>query len=106
MKKETESWIRLIRVLTHEIMNSIAPITSLSETISGYYESDDMLKKPEDIDQQVINNTVKGLKVIRERGTGLVKFVESYRKLTHLHDPVRKTVELQLLLEKVKLLIC
>lgn len=104
-EKETESWIRLIRVLTHEIMNSIAPITSLSETISGYYESQNELKKAEDIDEQIISNTVRGLKVIRERGAGLVKFVESYRKLTHLHDPVCKNVNLHVLLEKVKVLL-
>jgi two-component system, NtrC family, nitrogen regulation sensor histidine kinase NtrY len=105
-EKETESWIRLIRVLTHEIMNSIAPITSLSETISGYYESGDGKRNIREIDDETISNTIKGLKVIRERGSGLVKFVESYRKLTHLHDPICKTVGLQLFLEKVKMLLC
>jgi two-component system, NtrC family, nitrogen regulation sensor histidine kinase NtrY len=105
-EKETESWIRLIRVLTHEIMNSIAPITSLSETISGYFETDGEIKKLEQINEGIINNTVKGLKVIRERGSGLVKFVESYRKLTHLHEPTCKTVGLQLFMDKVKLLLC
>jgi len=105
-EKETESWIRLIRVLTHEIMNSIAPITSLSETMAGYFETSEGPRKPEEIDSQIISNTIKGLSVIRERGTGLVNFVDSYRKLTHLHNPARKTVDLALFLDKVKILLC
>lgn len=104
-EKETESWIRLIRVMTHEIMNSIAPITSLAETVSGYFADGIGIKKCNDLDEKIISNTVTGLKVIRERGSGLVKFVESYRQLTHLHDPIRKNVDLQLFLEKVKLLL-
>lgn len=105
-EKETESWIRLIRVLTHEIMNSIAPITSLSDTMAGYFEKNGTACNPEDLDEQTIANTIKGLAVIRERGSGLVNFVDSYRKLTHLHTPQRKDVELQLFLEKVKILLC
>ncbi len=104
-EKETESWIRLIRVMTHEIMNSIAPITSLAETVSGYFADGDEIKKCHDLDEKIISNTVAGLKVIRERGSGLVKFVESYRQLTHLHEPIRKNVDLQLFMEKVKLLL-
>ena len=104
-EKETESWIRLIRVLTHEIMNSIAPITSLAETVSGYFADGNEIKKCHDLDVKIISNTVTGLKVIRDRGLGLVKFVESYRQLTHLHEPVRKNIDLQLFMEKVKLLL-
>ncbi len=104
-EKETESWIRLIRVLTHEIMNSIAPITSLAETVSGYFVDGDEIRKCHDLDEKIISNTITGLKVIRERGSGLVKFVESYRQLTHLHEPMRKNVDLQLFMEKIKLLL-
>jgi PAS domain S-box-containing protein len=55
--KELESWIKLIRVLTHEIMNSVAPITSLSQTIRGYYKNLD----GEQPSEKIINNTMKGL---------------------------------------------
>ena len=105
-EKETESWIRLIRVLTHEIMNSIAPITSLSETMSGYFNGKDGPRMPGDIDEATIGNTIKGLGVIQERGKGLVNFVDSYRKLTHLHTPDYKNFNLQICLEKTKLLLC
>ncbi len=105
-EKETESWIRLIRVLTHEIMNSIAPITSLSETMLGYYIASDEPRRPVEISEAMIGNTIKGLSVIQERGKGLVNFVDSYRKLTHLHNPVYKNFNIQLFLEKAKLLLC
>ncbi len=88
--KELESWIKLIRVLTHEIMNTIAPITSLSQTISGYFKNLDG-KIP---DQKTIGNTVKGLEIINERGIGLISFVENYRQLTRLPQPNKKKIAL------------
>ncbi|NMB50294.1 MAG: hypothetical protein GX997_07540 [Bacteroidales bacterium] len=117
--KELESWQKLIRVLTHEIMNSITPITSLSETLLKYYvpsgkrvgeSSDDKAtdnkatgSKP--VDETTIANTVKGLEVIKERGVGLVRFVESYRKLTRLSKPVLKPVVLKDLFTHLLLLL-
>lgn len=117
--KELESWQKLIRVLTHEIMNSITPITSLSETLLKYYvpsgkiageSSDDKAtdakvpgSKP--VDETTIANTVKGLEVIKERGVGLVRFVESYRKLTRLSKPVLKPIVLKELFTHLLLLL-
>lgn len=73
-EKEIDSWIRLTRVLTHEIMNSITPITSLSETLLSTHGS--------------INKEINdGLQVINSTGKGLMSFVESYRKFTHLPTP-------------------
>lgn len=104
-EKETESWIKLTRVLTHEIMNSIAPITSLSETLVGYYVGEDGARRPDEMNERIISNTIKGLTVIQERGKGLVNFVDAYRRLTHLPKPKCKVVNLQAFLEKVKLLL-
>lgn len=98
---EVESWLKLIRVLTHEIMNSITPITSLSETLMDYYTGEQ--QKP--IDDQTIANTVKGLEVIKERGIGLIRFVESYRKLTKLSPPILKTIVLQDFVEHLLVLL-
>jgi two-component system, NtrC family, nitrogen regulation sensor histidine kinase NtrY len=99
--KELESWIKLIRVLTHEIMNTVAPITSLSQTILGYFKNLDG-KMP---DERIIRNTMKGLEVIDERGNGLISFVETYRKLTRIPPPEKKSVPLGLLLENTITLI-
>ena len=72
--KEIESWIRLTRVLTHEIMNSITPITSLSDTL--------LTTRP-DADTEIRT----GLEVISATGKNLMSFVESYRKFTHIPTP-------------------
>lgn len=73
-EKEIDSWIRLTRVLTHEIMNSVTPITSLSETLlSLHKEANDDIRN--------------GLEVISTTGKSLISFVESYRKFTHIPTP-------------------
>jgi two-component system, NtrC family, nitrogen regulation sensor histidine kinase NtrY len=99
--KELESWIKLIRVLTHEIMNSVAPITSLSETILGYYKNNSG-KMPS---EKVIGNTIKGLEVINERGAGLISFVENYRKFTRIPPPEKKLVKVEQLFDNTITLI-
>lgn len=97
--KEIESWQKLIRVLTHEIMNSITPITSLSDTLLGYYK--ETTTSPS---SQTVKNTVKGLEVIRERGDGLIRFVASYRKLTKISPPVIETITVKPFIEHIVLL--
>lgn len=72
--KEIDSWIRLTRVLTHEIMNSVTPITSLSDTLLSMHE---------DVNEEISN----GLEVISTTGKSLIAFVESYRKFTHIPTP-------------------
>ncbi|MDH6306491.1 PAS domain S-box-containing protein [Parabacteroides sp. PF5-5] len=73
-EKEIDSWIRLTRVLTHEIMNSITPVTSLSDTLLSIHGD--------------ANNEIRnGLEVISATGKGLISFVESYRKFTHIPEP-------------------
>lgn len=87
-EKESESWIRLTHVLTHEIMNSIAPITSLSETLSSYFETNGVAKSREELSDQTIQKTIKGLSIVKRRGKSLLHFAESYRKLTFIPSPV------------------
>lgn len=73
-EKEVDSWIRLTRVLTHEIMNSITPITSLSDTLLSFaHTKDEELRR--------------GLQTISTTGKGLLAFVESYRRFTHIPAP-------------------
>lgn len=87
-EKESESWIRLTHVLTHEIMNSIAPITSLSETLSSYFETNGVAKSRAELSDQTIQKTIKGLSIVKRRGKSLLHFAESYRKLTFIPTPV------------------
>lgn len=69
--QEIDSWVKLIRVLTHEIMNSVTPIISLSDTLLRHAEGE----------QQ------EGLQVINQTGKELIAFVENYRKFTHVPVP-------------------
>jgi signal transduction histidine kinase len=106
-KKELDSWQRLIRVLTHEIMNSISPITSLTTVISGYFKKkDDENPVPlEKIDHQIISKTLSGLNTIEETGKGLLDFVDKYRSLTLLPKPNLSKFTIDSLFRKCKLLM-
>ncbi|MDH6313692.1 PAS domain S-box-containing protein [Parabacteroides sp. PFB2-10] len=74
-EKEIDSWIRLTRVLTHEIMNSVTPITSLSDTLLSMHQGD--------VNEDIRN----GLETISTTGKGLIAFVDSYRKFTRIPTP-------------------
>ncbi len=103
-KKETDSWIKLIRVLTHEIMNSVTPITSISESILRYFKDEKGVVMTEHIDKNKIYNAAKGLEVIKNQGKDLMSFVQSYRSFLNVPAPDKELIEVPLLLEKVKVL--
>ena len=84
---EVEAWIKLARTLSHEIMNNIAPITTLSKVIAEYFSKNKQTVPVEELTQKTIQNTIKGLTVIEDRSSGLMRFVENYRKFTKLPKP-------------------
>jgi len=86
-ENELDSWQKLIRVLTHEIMNSIAPIVSLTDTLEHFFTLNGKAVEPSDIDSETIANVIQSLQTIGERGKGLVNFVDNYRKLTRIPKP-------------------
>ena len=101
---ELDTWQKLMRIMAHEIMNSIAPITSLSQTLSGYFIQKETPVQLEQLQQVDIDNTVKGLQVIGERASGLRGFVDNYRKLTKVPEPEFGVIDLQNWLDSVQLL--
>jgi two-component system, NtrC family, nitrogen regulation sensor histidine kinase NtrY len=103
-EKELESWMKLIRVLMHEIMNSITPITSLSESLSHIYSTGGHSVLPEEVTVKTIATTLQGLNVIKEQGKGLMSFVESYRKLTRVPEPDKKLFKVADLMSRVQIL--
>jgi two-component system nitrogen regulation sensor histidine kinase NtrY len=103
-EKEIESWMKLIRVLMHEIMNSITPITSLSESLSNIYSTGGIPVLPEQVNVKTIATTLQGLNVIKEQGKGLMSFVESYRKLTRVPEPEKKLFKVADLMSRVQIL--
>lgn len=98
-EKEIDSWIRLIRVLSHEIMNSIAPITSLSDTLLSLHRAESR-KDPD----QLKLNTMNGLQVISETGKSLISFVESYRKFTRIPEPEKESIDLNEFIHRMVIL--
>jgi two-component system, NtrC family, nitrogen regulation sensor histidine kinase NtrY len=106
-RKELDTWQRLIRVLTHEIMNSISPITSLSSVISGYFKNkdDESPVLPEKVNRQTISKTISGLNTIEETGKGLLDFVDKYRSLTTLPKPNLCRFPIENLFSRCKLLM-
>ena len=106
-KKELDSWQRLIRVLTHEIMNSISPITSLTGVIAGYFKKkeDGSQILAENIDHQMVSKTLSGLNTIEETGKGLLDFVDNYRSLTSLPKPNLCKFTIDNLFRRCKLLM-
>lgn len=80
---ESESWTRLIRVLTHEIMNTVTPIASLSSALS------------QNLDAYDTEDVRLALGTISSSSEGLISFVQSYRSLTHIAAPVRKAFYLR-----------
>lgn len=94
--KEQESYQKLISVLTHEIMNSVSPIVSLSSTL------DQSLEDSTEINELKIDSIKEGIHAIHDRSKNLLNFTHEYRKLTKLPQPVFKKIEIQKNLEKIK----
>lgn len=86
-ENEQQSWTKLIRVLTHEIMNTVTPIWSLSETLLEF----------DDVNEDVRN----GLGTISQSSKSLIRFVESYRNLTRIAPPVKRAFHFRELAERV-----
>jgi nitrogen fixation/metabolism regulation signal transduction histidine kinase len=89
-EQEMDAWQKLIRVLTHEIMNSVTPISSLASTLEGeveYLQENNGQLRPEDIEDMQM-----AIKTIQRRSEGLIRFVSDFRNLTHVPMPQFKNV--------------
>jgi two-component system nitrogen regulation sensor histidine kinase NtrY len=94
-EEELDAWQKLIRVLTHEIMNSITPVNSLTNTIIRMLELDGRPKRQDEIDNGTLTNALEGLHSIEKRNKGLIGFVQSYRSLTRIQKPVFTKVDIE-----------
>jgi two-component system, NtrC family, nitrogen regulation sensor histidine kinase NtrY len=106
-KNEQESWQKLIRILNHEIMNSLAPIISTATTLKGFLSEQNagehsVLYQNWD---RVLKKTISGLSIIHERSEGLKSFVEKYRMLNMLPQPVITIFKIRELIDNCKELL-
>jgi nitrogen fixation/metabolism regulation signal transduction histidine kinase len=105
-QKEIEAWYKLIRILTHEIMNSATPLTSLTDTILMLIEKPDgQLKDLDEITGENIEDIRSSVYTIKNRTEGILKFVDAYRKLTDIPHPEFTEVTLKDLCNSVASLL-
>ena len=100
-EKEMISWQNLIRVLTHEIMNSITPIASLSSTANDLLKDESKCEIPETINE-TIDDVRHAVRTIEKRSKGLLTFIENYRQLTRIPKPDYKIVLIKDLVDRVE----
>ena len=100
--EEQNAWQKLIRVLTHEIMNSIGPMKSITNSTLSLYLKDNSTKKAQDISDEIIEDTVLGLQTINERQRGLMSFVRSYKRLLKVPAPVKGDLHIDELFQKLE----
>lgn len=101
-EKEMEAWRNLIRVLTHEIMNSVTPISSLSNTTYGLL--DDIKRNGDEqilVDAEDIDDLKHSIKTIESRSEGLIRFLNEFRSLTHTPTPKMKPEDFNLVLRGI-----
>jgi len=101
-EKEMEAWQNLVRVLTHEIMNSVTPISSLANTVSEDLE--DRISKPDTLSSEDLEDYLMSVGTIRKRSEGLIRFVKDFRNLTQIPVPELHRVNVETLLNETVVL--
>ncbi len=98
-QNESEAWKKLLSVMTHEIMNSIAPISSLAETLQGHIKS--VQEAPDENDLE-LDDLYAGISSIQNRSEGLMKFAKTYRSLNKVTQVHRTTITATALFENIE----
>ncbi|WP_299988251.1 ATP-binding protein [uncultured Pontibacter sp.] len=106
-EQELQTWQKLIRVLTHEIMNTITPVISLTATVSDLVEEEVVAKAVagEMPEEEALEDIQAGLRTIEKRSTGMLHFVQNYRRLMRVPTPEVQTVKVKDLLKNVQTLL-
>lgn len=106
-EQELQTWQKVIRVLTHEIMNSVTPVISLTSTVAGLLESEVIAKQAagEAIEEEVLEDMQAGLQTIERRSAGMLHFVKNYRRLMRLPTSELRPVKVRELLQNVRRLL-
>ncbi|BAX79751.1 sensor histidine kinase [Labilibaculum antarcticum] len=103
-RKEIDAWVKLIRVLSHEIMNSLAPVTSISQSLQRIWEQ--KLGAISDVSEDIhVEKTINGLGVITEMSEALIRFVQSYRVLSKAPDPKLDTIDAHSFFDRLNILL-
>lgn len=104
-RNELEAWQKLIRVLNHEITNSVVPLHLLSTSLLDLFYDGKKQVAPADIDEELIDRTVLGLSTMIKRSGGLSDFIATYKSFTDVGEPDCSTIQLAELLKHVASLL-
>ncbi len=106
-EQELQTWQKMIRVLTHEIMNSVTPVISLTSTVGGLIEEEVIAKYAagEVPEEETLDDIRAGLQTIEKRSTGMLHFVKNYRRLMRVPTPELHKVKVKELLKSVNTLL-
>jgi nitrogen fixation/metabolism regulation signal transduction histidine kinase len=98
---ETTAWQQLLRVMTHEIMNSVAPIASLADSLSRHVQR----AQQQETSAELLDDVSTGIRIIQQRSEGLLRFAQVYRDFSTLSSPQRTTLYVQELLQTTRQLL-
>jgi signal transduction histidine kinase len=101
--RELESYRKLINVMTHEIMNLLSPLTSVSRELYTMFRQNGVPKQLSQIDESTIKIAVNGLQLIEEQSNGLLNFVNSYRKISRIPQPEFASFNVEDWVEQLKI---
>jgi nitrogen fixation/metabolism regulation signal transduction histidine kinase len=104
-RNEVEAWQKLIRVLNHEITNSVHPLHLLSSSLYDLFHDGKKQVSPEEIDAEIIDRTVLGLRTMIKRSGGLSDFINSYKSFTDVGEPDCSTIQVAEMLKHVESLM-
>jgi signal transduction histidine kinase len=99
---EVKAWQKLLSVMTHEIMNSVAPISSLADTLKSRLSEETFAKRP---DSDLFDDIQVGIDTIGRRSEGLLRFAKAYRNLNKIGEPNLATIYMRDLFENLRLLL-
>lgn len=102
-EKEMEAWQNLVKILTHEIMNSIAPISSLAGTLKG--ELEHKIEHNEPLNPSDMEDCMMGISTIEKRSEGLISFVSDFRSLAHIPTPKFGSIGIARLFDQLEILL-
>lgn len=102
-EKEMEAWQNLVKILTHEIMNSIAPISSLAGTLKG--ELEDRIENNQSLSPADMEDCMMGISTIEKRSQGLISFVSDFRSLAHIPTPKFGSIGISRLFDQLEILL-
>lgn len=102
-EKEMEAWQNLVKILTHEIMNSIAPISSLASTLKGEIEY--KMDHNEAMEPSDLEDCLMGISTIEKRSEGLISFVSEFRSLAHIPTPKFGIIGISRLFDQLEILL-